>query len=167
VTATGAPADRELADLIATPFERLPPERVVRAFDVDYGYLRTPEGGDLFVTRFGWPWLPRLLPDAWYTNGRYATEGEKLPGATGHVYHLTTVLASGRRLGFVVKFSRVAQDVSIMVQTSFPEDVPPEMLAGARFNSPLEEFGVGRTWGRGGRGCSSHLLTFVTPRRAR
>lgn len=140
--AGAAPADRALAELMATPFERLPPERVVRAFEVDYGHVRTAEQGDLFLTRYGWPWLSRLLPGAWYADGRYAAEGERLPGATGHVYHLTTALANGRKLGFVVKFSRVAQDVSIMVQTSFPDDVPPEVLEAARFNSPLEEFGL-------------------------
>ena len=142
MSATAEPANRQLAELIATPFERLPPERVVRAFEVDYGHVRTPEGGDLFVTHFGWPWLSTLLPGAWYANRRYVEEGERLPGATGHVYRLATVLASGRRVGFVVKFSRVAQDVSIMVQTSFPDDVPPETLEAARFNSPLEELGL-------------------------
>jgi hypothetical protein len=142
MSATGMPVDRGLQELAATPFEQLPLERVVRAFDVDYGHLCTPDGGDLYVTRFGWPWLSALLPDAWYTNRRYATEGVPLPGATGHVYRLTSVSPEGPTLDFVVKFSRVAQDVSIIVQTSFPDDVPPEVIEAARFNSPLEEFGL-------------------------
>jgi hypothetical protein len=137
---------------IATPFERLPSERVVRAFDVDYAHVRTPEEGDLFVTRFGWPWLPQLLPSAWFTNERYAREGESLPGATGHVYRLPTTLASGTRLDLVVKFSRVAQDVSVIVHTSFPDDVPREVREGARFNSPLEEFGLVMEMRRGVHG---------------
>jgi hypothetical protein len=36
----------------------------------------------------------------------------------------------------------VAQEVSIVVETSFPEDVPPGTIAMARFNSPMEEFGL-------------------------
>lgn len=169
MTATPEPTDRELAHLIATPFERLPPEHVVRAFDVDYGYLRTPEPGELFVTRYGWPWLSHLLPAAWYTNRRYVTEGERLPGATGQVYHLTTTLTSGRRLGFVVKFSRVAQDVSIVVEAGFPDEVAPETLASARFNSPLEEFGLlmelrrGVYGPRGGRIRTQYPLAIYVP----
>ena len=152
MSATGVPVRGGLQELAVTPFEQLLPERMVRAFDVDYGHLRTPDGGDLYVTRFGWPRLAALLPDAWYTNRRYSTEGVPLPGATGRVYRLTSVLPGGRTSDFVVKFSRVAQDVSIIVQTSFPEDVPPEVIEAARFNSPLEEFGLVMELRRGLRG---------------
>lgn len=132
----------EPAALVNQPFDRLPPERLVSAFGVEYGHLVLPEGGDLYVTRMGWPWARQLLPAHWYADEWYAREGEHLPGATGHVYHVRTRPVAGRSADLVVKFSRVAQDVSIVIETSFPDDVPPEILAAARFNSPMEEFGL-------------------------
>jgi hypothetical protein len=123
-------------------FDQLPLDVVVRAFGVDYGHVCPPEGGDLFVTRFGWPVLKQLLPNNWYTDQWYAKEGEKLRGSTGHVYHVPTRPVAGKSLELVVKFSRVAQDVPLVVETTFPEDVRPEVIAGARFNSPMEEFGL-------------------------
>jgi hypothetical protein len=107
-----------------------------------YGHVRPPEGGDLYVTRQGWPWVSRLLPASWYANQRYLREGERLQTATGRVYRLPTHGRGGTPLEIVVKFSRVAQDVPLIVETSFPDDVDPETIASARFNSPMEEFGL-------------------------
>jgi len=129
-------------DLCTRRFAEIPPAHRVSAFGVDYVHLSPPEGGDLYITRFGWPLARQLLPACWYTDEWYARHGEKLPGATGHVYHVETRPMSGRRADLVVKFSRVAQYVSIVVETSFPDDVPPEVIAAARFNSPMEEFGL-------------------------
>ena len=42
----------------------------------------------------------------------------------------------------MVKFSRVAQDVPLIVETTFPDEIAPEIIAEARFNSPMEEFGL-------------------------
>ena len=38
---------------------------VVRAFGVTYGYVRPPEGGDLYVTRYGWPQTRSWCPYPW------------------------------------------------------------------------------------------------------
>ncbi len=140
-SATGA-AEGRLALACTTPFDRLPADMVVRAFGVEYGHVRPPEGGDLYVTRFGWPNLVRLLPGNWYADGWYATHGERLQEGSGTVYHVKSRPVVGRSLDMLVKFSRVAQEVSIVVATTFPENFPPEMLANARFNSPMEEFGL-------------------------
>jgi len=63
-----------------------PPGPTVRAFGVEYTHVRPPEGGDLFVTHFGWPDLDALMPARWYADQWYANHGEKLAGATGQVY---------------------------------------------------------------------------------
>jgi hypothetical protein len=123
------------------PFDQLQPETIVRAFGVDYGHVHPPEGGDLYVTRYGWPFLNQLLPGNWYADRWYATHGEKLPGS-GHVYHVATRPAGGRRIDVVVKFSRVAREVPLEVGTTFPDDIPLDVIANARFNSPMEEFGL-------------------------
>lgn len=123
-------------------FDDLPRGRLLRAFGVEYAHLRPPEGGDLYVTPWGWPWVDRLLPGCWHADRGYRTRGERLRTATGRVYRFPTHGPGTPPLDLVVKFSRVAQDVPLIVGTSFPDDVDPEAIAGARFNSPMEEFGL-------------------------
>lgn len=134
--------ERETGLAYAAPFDNLPSEMVVRAFGVDYGHVRTREGGDLYVTRFGWPHLAHLMPENWYADEWFAKRGERLRGASGTAYHVGSKPVRGKQLDMVVKFSRVAQDVPIVVDTSFPDDMPAELIATARFNSPMEEFGL-------------------------
>lgn len=123
-------------------FDDVPSDHLLRAFGVEYAHVRPDEGGDLYVTRFGWPDLASLLPARWYADEWYAREGTRLPGSTGTVYRVRARPGPGRALDLVVKFSRVAQEISVMVDSSFPERMPPEVLAEARFNSPMEEFGL-------------------------
>jgi hypothetical protein len=125
----------------STPFEQLPSDMIVTAFGVDYGHVRPDEGGDLYITRYGWPVLNRLLPTYWYKDKWFAREGMQLPGS-GNVYHVATRPVNGKHLDLVVKFSRVAQDVPLVMATTFLDDISPEMIANARFNSPMEEFGL-------------------------
>lgn len=132
----------QLPEEWSIPFDELPADLVVRAFGVDYGHLRPPGEGDLYVTRYGWPFLAHLLPSSWYHNQRYLRCGQRLPGASGNVYRVPIQPVAGRSIDTVVKFSRVAQDVNVMVPTTFPDDIPPEVIANARFNSPMEEFGL-------------------------
>jgi hypothetical protein len=119
-----------------------PPERIVRAFGVEYAHVRPPEGGDLFVTRFGWPDRDALMPARWYVDQWYAAHGEKLAGATGQVYRVRPRPGPGRVPDLLVKFSRVAQDVPIVAEASFPAEARADLMAEARFNSPMEEFGL-------------------------
>ncbi|MGD0946045.1 MAG: hypothetical protein ABSA52_01335 [Candidatus Binatia bacterium] len=133
--------DKGLTTARSIPFDRLPRDMILRAFGVDYAHVHLPEGGDLYVTRNGWPFLEQLLPANWYSDKWYARQGDKLPGS-GHVYHVCTRPVGGKSIEVVVKFSRVAREVPLEVATTFPDDVPPEVIANARFNSPMEEFGL-------------------------
>ena len=142
---TPAPAPHARADTPAPPpadaGER-PPGPTVRVFGVEYAHLRPPEGGDLFVTREGWSALDALMPARWYTDQWYEKHGERLTGATGQVYRVRPRPGPGCAPELVVKFSRVAQDVPIVAEASFPADASPDLFAEARFNSPMEEFGL-------------------------
>jgi hypothetical protein len=109
-----------LIDQHSTTFDNLPPEGIVRAFGVDYGHLRAPAGGDLYATRCGWPHFAHLMPANGYEGERYARFGERLPGASGNVYHVRTRPVGGHNIEIVVKFSRIAQDVMIVISTMFP-----------------------------------------------
>jgi hypothetical protein len=139
-----------LATAAALPFDARPAETRVTAFGVEYGHLRLGDGGDLFLTAFGWPYLAQLLPAQWFAERWYVKQGQRLPGSTGHSYHVRTRPADGRQVDLVVKFSRVAQDVPLTIATSFPDAVTAEELANARFNSPLEELGLVMELRRGG-----------------
>lgn len=147
----------------STAFDDLSPDRVVRAFGVDYAHLRPGSGGDLYVTRFGWPYSDALDPDRWYAGQWYERQGTRLPAATGTVYRVRPREGPGRGLDLVVKFSRVAQDVPLLVETSFPDDVPHELIAAARFNSPLEEFGLLAELRRGAFGGQHRRLLAQRP----
>ncbi len=157
----GAVGSALVADPAHPPrFDDLPADRLLRAFGVEYAHVRPDEGGDLYVTRFGWPDVASLLPERWWTGEWYAREGVRLPGSTGTVYRVRTRAGAGRALDLVVKFSRVAQEISVMVDSSFPERMPPEVLAEARFNSPLEEFGLVKELRGAGAGTPpARLLT--------
>ena len=139
---TGSRSGPLPAEQWSIPFDELSPDLVVRAFGVEYGHVCPPAAGDLYVTRYGWPFVTHLLPANWYQDQWYARSGQRLPGATGNVYRVQTRPVDGRSIDIVVKFSRVAQDVMVVVPTTFPDDIPPEVIANARFNSPMEEFGL-------------------------
>ena len=161
--------DDRLAAIRGRPFDDLPGDLRVRVFGVDYAHVRPSEGGDLYLTRYGWPSLAQLLPGHWYADRWYAQSGQRLPGSTGHAYHVLTRPVGGSQADLVVKFSRVAQDVPLTVATSFPDTVPPEVLANARFNSPWEEFGLVMELRRGGFGppgpriLTQHPLAIYAP----
>jgi hypothetical protein len=137
---------------VACAFDDVPRGMIVRAFGVEYAHLEPPEGGDLYVTRLGWPDVGALLPARWYADQWYARNGVKLPGSTGHVYRVRIGAERGRAFDVVVKFSRMAQEVPIVVGSTFMDDVPPEVVAEARFNSPMEEFGLVMDLRRGAYG---------------
>ena len=66
------------------------------SFGVDYCHIVPPAGGDLYVTRYGWPYVSQLLPENWYDDKWYVTHGERLPGATGNVYRVSSKPVDGR-----------------------------------------------------------------------
>ena len=135
------PASDALLRLAAQPFDRLHPGMRNRAFGVDYARIDEPDGGHLYVTRYGWAMLPLLLPAAWYHNQRFATQGQRLGGSTGTVYRLPMTSTRGRRMDLVVKFSRFAQDVPLFVGQDILSRIPRHLIDEAHFNSPFEEVG--------------------------
>lgn len=126
-----------------TPFDALGNGHRLRGFGVDYAHVTAPEGGDLYLTRHGWPLVRQLMPANWFVDSYYASAGQRLPDSTGTVYRVTTREVEGQRpIDVVVKFSRVGQEVPLEIATSFPDHISSEDIAAARFNSPMEEFGL-------------------------
>ncbi len=127
--------------LFSRRFNDLPASHRATLYGVPYGRFRFDHGGDFFITRFGWSRLGHLQPEQWYLKEAYSKRGERLTGSTGTVYRVPTMF-EGRRKDLVVKFSRFAQEVPLHVESTFPDNIPREVILSAYWNDPFEEFGT-------------------------
>lgn len=128
---------------VQPPFDEVPAAHRHRLLGVDYVRLKGMQGGELFVTRCGWPGVESVLPEAWFTGEKFRKVGRALSGATGAVYRVPVPHRSGVPEALVVKFSRAAQDVAMTVLDDGLEldEAERELVAGAQFLSPFAEFG--------------------------
>jgi len=113
----------------------LPPgAEAVSLLGVDYARLKTEDGGDLYLTRFGLPLREHLLPENWYEAKWFAERRIPLEG-TSTIYRLPTRPVRGRSLELVVRFSRMGQEIPL--GTEFISD-----NVQAEFNTPFEELAL-------------------------
>jgi len=131
----------DLVRMMGFSFDAMPANTQGQAFGVKYVRLDEPDGGQLFITRYGWRFIDHILPDQWYHDRAYLIRGKKLPRATSAVYRVPTWDRNRRRTDLVVRFSRLAQDVPLMLTSETEREVAPDERYHARFNSPFEEFG--------------------------
>ena len=103
---------------------------------VRYRHYRTPDGGDLYVTRDGLGWAELLMPMNWYEGDWFRENRERLEGS-GTVYRIATRSVGGRRRDLVVKWCRVGEEVPF-------DTVTLHRFSEAEFNSPYEEFALVR-----------------------
>lgn len=101
---------------------------------VRYRHVKTSDGGDLYLTPHGVPFLEHLKPEGWYEKGWFEQNREKLEG-TSTVYRVRTKSVHGLSKDLVVKWCRVGETVPMdtFTLTKFVE---------AEFNSPYEEFSL-------------------------
>lgn len=124
-------------------FDEVPDSHRRTAHGVDYVAIRGLKGGDLHFTREGWAMAESLLPHHWYEDERFCRIGRALPGATGAVYRVPVPHPARGTIGLVVKFCRFGQSVGITIvgeNTRFPWS--EDLVAGAEFLGPFEEFGA-------------------------
>ena len=116
----------------------LPPGAVfLRLMGVDYLHFRAADGGDLYVTEHGLPFLDHLNPRNWYEPEWFKKNRVPLAGS-GTVYHLPPRPIPGHlcpSIPLVVKWSRVGQDVPLDTFTF-------NSAINADFNPPFEEFSL-------------------------
>src|SRR5512140_1044944 len=92
---------------------RLPPNATpMRLLGVDYLHVPTTNGGDLYLTRFGLPFLEHLQLENWREDVWFEKKRQRLLG-TSTVYRVPTKVVDGRSLDLVVKYSRVGEDVPL------------------------------------------------------
>ena len=112
----------------------MPPGTAMSLLGVDYFRLKTDDGGELFLTRFGLPFWKHLLPENWYANEWFEANRERLEG-TSTVYRVPTRPVDGKALNLVVKWSRVGEVVPL-------DTLTVNKFIHAEFNSPFEEFSL-------------------------
>ena len=101
---------------------------------ISYTRIKTADGGDLYLTKFGLPFWEHLQPENWYAQEWFEANRERLVG-TSLVYRLPTKQVRGRSLDLVTKWSRVGEDVPVDTMTICK-------FINADFNSPFEEFSL-------------------------
>ena len=102
--------------------------------DIYYLHLKSGNNDDLYITKYGVPFVQILEPSNFISDRRWYNENStRLPG-TGCTYKVRTKKINGLCGDFVIKWNRMGQDI--------PEDEESEELTGAQFNSPFEEFSL-------------------------
>ena len=133
--------DDDTRHLLQLAFDDLPNKHKARAYGVDYAHLLLNDGGELYLTRYGWALSKLIVPKAWFVDKRYREAGRRLLG-TGTVYRVPVIDPVGATKNVVVKFSRFAQHVPIFVDKPVADLVPRAVIDSACFNDPFEEFGL-------------------------
>ena len=148
-----------VAQLFLSPRLNFPPRYrrtrgpgVISLIGVDYLRLKTGDGGDLYLTRFGLPFREQLAPENWYAPDWFAVRRTRLPG-TSAIYKVPTRPVRGVSLNLVARFSRVGQEIPLDTLT-LNENIHAE------FNSPFEEFALVMELRAAGLGASrARILT--------
>jgi hypothetical protein len=114
---------------------RLPPNSTpMRLLGVDYVHVPTSNGGDLYLTRYGLPFVDHLQWENWRDDRWFKENRERLNG-TSVVYRIPTKVVNDRAIELVVKYCRVGEDVPLDTRAF-------EEFTQAEFNSPYEEFAL-------------------------
>lgn len=106
----------------------------VNLLDVEYKRIKTNDGGDLYLTKYGVKLWKHLLPENWYARDWFESKSERLIG-TSLVYKVPTREIEGRSIQLVVKWSRVGEQVPL-------DTLTVNKFINAEFNSPFEEFSL-------------------------
>lgn len=101
---------------------------------VRYDHYELRDGADLYVTRYGRPFLQHLRPDNWFESEWFRQSREKLRG-TSTVYKVRTKPIAGQAKDLVVKWCRVGEKVPLDTFTL-------NKFIDAEFNTPYEEFSL-------------------------
>jgi len=109
------------------------PRACIKVLGVEYLHLPL-ETGDLYVTADGLPFLKLLDPsNYWLDKSWFETHSQRLSG-TSSIYKIRTKEVEGRSKDIIMKWNRMGQDI--------PGAEELDVLEGAAFNSPFEEFSL-------------------------
>jgi hypothetical protein len=105
-----------------------------KIFGTDYLHLQSENGDDLYVTKYGMPFVHDLYPCGFLTDGSWFDRNAVRLSGSGFTYKVKTKGNGRRGVEVVIKYNRMGQDIPV---TDDSDD-----LSGAEFNSPFEEFAL-------------------------
>jgi len=112
----------------------LPGSMLLTILGVPYVHVKSPEGGELYLTRLGLQKQDHLRIENWFAPNWFTTQRAQLDG-TSSVFRVPTRTVEGKSLDLVVKNCRVGEDVPVDTHAL-------QEALGAEFNSPWEEFSL-------------------------
>lgn len=107
---------------------------LINILGVVYVHQKTSDDGDIYLTRFGYPYSKNLKIENWYQKSWFEKHRVRLQG-TSSVYRVPTKPVNEQSIDLVVKNSRVGEDVPLETKTILD-------FLNAEFNSPWEEFAL-------------------------
>jgi len=119
---------------VPSPEAERPPLQHLSSLGVEYWKHCPVTGGELYLTRYGRPFLAQLDPSQWYEPEWFESHRQRLVG-TSVIYRVETRPLNGRSLDLVVRFNRVGERVPV-------DTVTLCQFVHADFNSPFEEFAL-------------------------
>lgn len=153
----GEPAAKNSSPEAICPAEPLVTNAKYKSFGIEYKHFKTADGGDLYLTPYGAPFLKCLLPQNWYDQFYYSRHGQRLPG-TSAVYKVRTRTVQDKSIDIVIKFCRIGRDVTPLL-TSRSKFISETEFGNARWNGPFEEFGKLMELRKGVFGIKKRFLT--------
>ncbi len=105
-----------------------------KVLDVDYAHIKFKGQSDLYITKYGLPFIENLKPEnfildkVWFDNNSVRLSG------TSCTYKVKTKCITDKSLDIVIKYNRMGQDIPGAEQVDY--------LGTAEFNSPFEEFSL-------------------------
>jgi hypothetical protein len=102
--------------------------------DISYIHIKLRNSGDLYLTKYGMPFIENLKPVNFLTDSEWFANNSLRLSGTGFTYKVKTKTINERNLEIVIKWNRMGQDI--------PGAWEYSQLLNAEFNSPFEEFSL-------------------------
>ncbi len=106
----------------------------ISIFDTEYVHVQLENKDDLYITKYGLPFIEILEPDNYWTDENWFQQNSVRLSGTSSIYKIRTKKVNGKQKDIVIKWNRMGQDI--------PGELECEELAYAEFNSPFEEFSL-------------------------
>lgn len=107
---------------------------IVKILDVEYADLMLENKDDLYITKYGLPFIENLRPENFWTDKDWFNKNSIRLLGSSSLYKVSTKKINGKYKDIVIKWNRMGQDI--------PGEDDSDELMNAEFNSPFEEFSL-------------------------
>jgi hypothetical protein len=107
---------------------------IEKILNVYYVHLKFNSQDDLYITKYGLPFIEYLRPENYISDKKWFKENSTRLSGTSCTYLIHTKPTRNKNLMFVIKYNRMGQDI--------PGEDHVDDLSLAEFNSPFEEFAL-------------------------